>query len=921
MQMMRTTAGSQWKNFLLRGLLILVLAVAAGGPTRAADKIEKQADGNYLIIGSDYRARIYRGVLDSLQVNGAEFFNGPLLTGSADWRSLQPIGWHTLKVEQPQANELKFTLGLPSAPLEAALALTYRAAPDGLRVIMERLTDAWGGSIAWHTGERVIALEPLARPGFGYTRLPGNGLVYALPLSTPRLCRDMRYYFDNGSAVDVAYLLNDGPYNISVSGAATGDLWGRSVIDRRPFELIFAPVRTLSGAAATAPNAAPPLRRLPAVTKTVKLERGLPFSVTADAPESMSPLGKPAGFRLHLTSESRLSRPQTLTYRLLDFQDKEALRGTETVTPKNLKDDLYRFDVLPKNTGWYRLVASLRPADKPDALPSEDQAECGVYTPTVGVTDPPTKNSGVGITGGLGLRCIRQALYLNQFFPTREKSPVGNPKFNWKPMDEQIYPFFAECAEYGMNGFCLLNLRPGWADPPAFEALIRAIAGRYKAANHRWEIENEPQDRYTPENYVAQALAPAFRGAHAADPAAQIMGPAIVRVDLRWFALFFNAKGGESLDIVSTHSYIGTNRSWEEHGNAEDFVALQNLMAAHGLAKKPIWQTEQGFTWNNHADMPRLHAAYAARMFALAASVGVPNEHCYYFYTIYNGFEPWYLFDGAPNRSGMALRIFAEQTAGMKFQREIPMGKFAHALVFTDGKQDALVCWLDDFRADVTFRMPPDARPKIVDIMGVPVVPQSEKAGLITLRLDGFPRYFRAPHGTSITPLERFPAGTNLADAKTGAVASASSFAGAETDAANLNEGTWHFDDGQTDQKIWVGKPDAPMPQWAAVRFPEPRRIDTIAAITPSSNVGLPGARHYRLQVETNGIWRTVREVRDNTTEWVLYAHFPPVTAAAVRVVFLDLNNGWWRDDKAKFSDMSARVYELEAYGPQSAAR
>ena len=481
-------------------------------------------------------------------------------------------------------------------------------------------------------------------------------------------------------------------------------------------------------------------------------------------------------------------------------------------------------------------------------------------------------------------------------------------------MDDQINPFFAECAKYNVTGFCLLNIRPDWANPAAFEALIRAIAARYKTVNHYWEIENEPQDRYTPENYVAQALAPAFRGAHSADPTAQVMGPAIVRVDLRWFTRFFDAKGNDFLDVISTHAYTGADRSWEEHGNAESIRALQALMQGRKIAK-PIWQTEEGFTWNNHADMPRLHAAYVVRMFALAASIGIPNEHCYYFYGIFNGFEPWYLFDRAPNRSGMATRILAEQTAGMKFQREIPMGKFAHAIVYTNGKQDTIVCWLDDFSAAARFQIAGSARPQIADIMGAPVIPESDKSGLLTLKLDGFPRYIHVPHGTKVTPLVRFPAGANLADAKTKAVATASSFGGSEADAANLNDGTWRFDDGQTDQKIWVGKPDAPLPQWAGVWFPEPRRIATIAAVTPSANVGLPGARHYLLQAEVNGAWKTVREVNNNTLEWVLYAHFSPVTATAVRVVFLELNNGWWRQDKTKFTDMAPRVYELEAYG------
>ena len=915
MQPTKISAGPQWKPLLLRDLLVLILAVNLPATAFAAKGVEKRADGTYSITGTDYQAHVSRGMLDGLQVGGAEFFNGSLLAGSAAWWQLKPETWQIVRTETPQPDTLKFTLALPAAPQTAVLAMTYRDASDGLRVTMQRLTDAWGGSVGWRVSDHVVAVEPLARPGLGYTRLPGNGLAYALPLATTRSFRDMRYYFDNRRALDVAYLLNDSPYNPGVGGQAAGEAWGRSMLDRRPLELIFAPVRPSASRAAALPNAAPPLRPFAAPKAAARLGRGLPFLLTAEAPASMSPLGKPIGFRLKFRPDAPLVGPQVLTYRVLDFYDREAARGTGEVAPKNLQDDAFRFEVAVKNTGWYRLIASLRPAGQPDALPSEDDAEFGVYIPKPELTAPPLTNNTVGITGALGLRCLRLSLYLSQFFTAREKSPVGDPKFDWKPVDDQINPFFADCKQYNMTGFCQWNGRPAWADPAGFEKLMGAIAARYKSVNHRWEIENEPEGRYTPENYVTQALAPAFRGAHAADPAAQIMGPAIVRVDLRWFKRFFDAKGGDFLDIVSTHSYIGNNRSWEEHGNAEDFRALQTMMREQGL-EKPIWQTEQGFTWNNHPDMPRLHAAYVVRMLALAASVGIPNEHCYYFYSVFNGFEPWYLYGTAPNRSGMATRIFAEQTAGMKFRREISMGKFAHALVFTDGRQDTLVCWLDDFSAEARFQIPAAAHPQIADIMGVSIAPERDKAGALTLRLDGYPRYIRLPHGTQILPLDRFPAGPNLASIKTGAQATASSFAGAETDAANLNDGTWRYDDGQTDQKIWAGKPDAPLPQWAGVWFTAPRRVDTIAAVTPSANVGMPGARRYLLQAEVNGQWKTLREARDNTTEWVLYAHFPPVTATAVRVVFLDLNNGWWQDDKTKYTDMAPRVYELEAYGP-----
>ena len=913
----------QTSGRFLRQCAVLILGVALWlrpAPASARQEpntIAKQADGTYRVTGADYAAHIAaNGILDSLQVGGGEFFSGPFLYGNQEWHGLQPVKWKLLKAELTAPDTLKTTLTAPDAEKDAPLVMfVYAAQPDGLHVTLNRLSDAWGGNVAWQVAQEVVAVEPLARPGFGYARLPGNGRLYALPTIKPYMAvRDMRYYLTNRRALDVTYLLGDSSYNRQNNGILTENRWGRTLVTKQPMEFVFAPVRTEIPAAkntdtAKNANAAPRLRALPAAA----VRRGIPFSVRPEAQESMMPVGKPAAFQMQFVPSTGVKGPLTLSYRLLDFRDKETAQGTLPIPASAVKSGTFRFTVTPVSTGWYRLTAALRAADT-DTLPSEDEAEFGVFTPTPGLLGPPVSpNSSVGVTGVLGLQCIRDALVLTQYFPTKALSPIGNAKFDWKPMDDAILPFFAECAKYHVTGFCLLNVRPEWADPETFEKLVYQIVTRYKAQVPVWEIENEPQDRYTPENYVRQALRPAFQGAHAADNKAVVLGPSIVRVNLNWFAGFFKAGGGAVCDGVSTHTYIGHNRSWEEHGNAEDLKALRQMMKANGIGNKPIWQTEQGFTFSNHPDMPRLHAAYVVRMFALAASVGIPAAHCYYFYTSFNGFEPWYLYESAPNRAGMAARILGEQTAGMKFSREIALGKYAHGIVYTDGKTDTIVCWADDFSAPCRFQVP--GAVAVRDIMGVSVAARPSAKGVLTVMLDGFPRYLRMPHGTKITPLDRFPAGTNFAASAQGSTAEASSYSGSEKDAANLNDGTWRFDDGQTDQKIWVGAVNAPMPQWASVEFDAPHRIDTLVAVMPSSNVGLAGPRHVQLQVLAGGQWRTMREWKNNTTEWVLYAHFPPVTTQAVRVLILDLNNGWWREDKTKFTDMAPRVYEIEAYG------
>ena len=185
--------------------------------------------------------------------------------------------------------------------------------------------------------------------------------------------------------------------------------------------------------------------------------------------------------------------------------------------------------------------------------------------------------------------------------------------------------------------------------------------------------------------------------------------------------------------------------------------------------------------------------------------------------------------------------------------------------------------------------------------------------------------------------------------------------------AAALNDGSWQYDDifghsnsnftdhtqpyvelpsaypGVTLKTAWIGKTDYATlgqsdftPDSAAVTFPA-KTIDTLVAVAPSANNsggGLSGVRDYNFQIlapatdNTAPTWQTVKSVVGSTSEWVLYANFPPVAnVTGVRIQILKVNNGRWFDDYATYSNGSATnlyygsalrasLYELEAYGP-----
>jgi hypothetical protein len=876
----------------------------ARAATQADVPIERLPSGRFALTGTAYRAEIHPdGLLARLQVGGTDVLRESIWYGDQRPPPYPKIAYRLVQQDQPAPDRLVLSLALPdSADGKPVVRLTYLAKPEALSMTIERQTGGYG-TLQWQYSESVAAVESPARPAPGFYRLPGKGLVYTLPQKTQRAAlRDMRCYLTNGRALDVFYRLADAPINWQEDGVLLEDRWRRNLINKTPLTLMFAPVDAAN-------NQGMPLRPLPA-----RVRRGIPYHLVSEAPHGLCPAGQPIGVLVRFPTRVP-PEPYRLTYRVFDFQDRLVHSGEAAIPVEAGAQGAFHFAFTPGRTGWLRIVADLRPLRAPDSLPNQDELEVGVYTPHLRLTNPPLPaGNPLALTAALGLRCYRHSIHMTQWFPSRDRSPLGTAEYDWKKLDSEMQRQIEECRKWNINAVCQLNGRPFWADPTAYEELVRRFVTRYKNSTRYWEIENEPQDRYTPENYVAQALAPAFRGIKAADPNAVVMGPALVRVNLKWLEAFFRAEGARYLDAVSTHTYTGHNRSWEEHGNVDHLRGLRRLMAQYGAGSKPLWQTEQGYSFYNHAEMPRLHAAYLVRMLALAASVGIPREQFCYYYTERRGYLPFYLFDTSPNRAGMAARILAEQTAGMRFDREIPMGKYGHAVVFADDREEVVILWTDDFEAQARFRAG-EAGSRIAltarDLMGNPIALNPPQSNIWTLPLSGLPIFVRMPRGTRFAPLDFFGRGQNVALAANGGQAETSSNT---RTAAHINDGTWHFDDGQSEQKIWIAPKNAPLPQWAQVTFDQPRRIDTVVAITPSSNVALPGPAHYLLQVQTANGWRTVREARHNRVEWTLFARFPAVTATAARVVIKELNNGWWWSDPTPYTDMAARVYELEAY-------
>ena len=569
-----------------------------------------------------------------------------------------------------------------------------------------------------------------------------------------------------------------------------------------------------------------------------------------------------------------------------------------------------------------------------------------------------------------------------------------------------------------------------------------------------WSIGNEPidghyEDRPQKNGYVTTddirdfirlKMQPGYQGVHNALANSSIqpmvLGPngpgAAVNLSskdpagnykpnwLSWMEDFFQLSGAKYTDGIGIHTYTGNERSWEEQGIAEVIQYLEWLrdhtpaLSDGNLYSlgKPIWITEHGWEWQWNDDMPRLQAAYIVRRYALAASLGIPHDHDFYFKPAVGEFPQasYYLWDGTPTRGGMAMRILGEMTQGLcaydgysnraaddyvnnshDLLRNLPNAPYlhTHAIAYTDpnanntsSKPPVIVVWGDDFTdseltnspVTLTFTVP-NADVHVYDIMGndMNILPDPMKAvPTYYIPATSSPVYVKMSasdyrsNGLQVLKISGWPL---LAGEKNYALSgTASAYAydsngvqHPDSPAGALNDGSWHYDDLTTvtatayDRRLqktrnyvsWVSNTVAgaapassssPIyPVYAQVTLPRPSAqqgtlIDTIVAVGPSANQHLPGVRDYDLQVQElrpdeTTIWRTVKSVRKNTTEWTLAARFDAINAVAVRIVVYDVNNGNWYEDKTPLpfgngfffnSSNRATLYELEAWGPHN---
>lgn len=864
------------------------------------------ASAQIQISAKSYRATVNEsGFISSIRVGDCEVLKEPLrFCVGTNW-GLERMEW--------LSGEKALVVFLSSERGKGELRYKF----DDNRIAVT-MTHHLGGFQTWRVqfSDEVVAVEDLQCrdvDGAEAIQYVERGQIRPTPLVLLTRIQRLRLYLRNGTTV---LFWHDGwgaPFNLDEIGSLREFTYQRNLHESgKPMSLYFVVER--KGGAALQPSPV--------------------FVPYGDAFANMFYTGEPIRFTLRFVDATlerlKVSPRWIVRYDVTDFWKRPVARGAVTFNADEaIKQKSVKVSFRVKGTGWFAVMFTAEPATKvsPLMLPSQFLTRFAVVNRHPLFPERPNLGENIsdyGYSALLGLKCIRESIDMSQVFPERGK-------VNWQWLDEFVERVSSESKRWGVNWIFQANNRPKWCTEEDYEQIAFELVSRYKGKVPVWEVENEPNFSYSPQEYVGKVLLPFALGAKRSDLSVQIIAPACVSLPhtIRFVEAITATDALKLLDGVSTHTYVGPQEPWELFGNPQYLARLRRM-----VGDKPIWQTEQGYNWGN--DPKHRHARYVVRQFLLANAYGIPNERHYYFYPVHHGFEPWYLVESGSSEglnetfepAAVALRIMNEQIAGRKVGdlKELMFG--IYALRFQGSSDDLVALWTLDF--PITLALSGRIL-RAVDFMGNEIA-LKPMAKFHRITVDGYPIYLRLPKGEKFTVLSPH-FGANVALSETGAKARASSFIkGHPPD---------HAIDG-----IWSGSaydtpvaPDLPTrtfwedltegaspenPDWLEIVFPKPQTITAIAILMPLPNIDAT-PRDFSVQVLTPQGWHNIASVKGNT-DWARLFVFSPLKARAVRLLVTKVNDGWHLDGKwmfmvnenfTRYTSLRTKIIEVMAFTPQ----
>lgn len=234
----------------------------------------------------------------------------------------------------------------------------------------------------------------------------------------------------------------------------------------------------------------------------------------------------------------------------------------------------------------------------------------------------------------------------------RDLESVNN-QWNFARLD--MYVDYARERQPGAQLLYTLGQTPTWAsstprvvnqfgagaggaptDMGEWRDYVRTLARRYAGRIRYWELWNEADYLGTYNGTIPQLVELARIASEelkAADPANQLVSPGFTNSQGIPALDSFLASGGKQyVDIIGFHWYYSTN----PESIAPSIDNVRNVMANHGIANKPLWNTEGAFICNSlvrnctNATPTTEEARSAnARAMLIMASRGIANFNYY----------------------------------------------------------------------------------------------------------------------------------------------------------------------------------------------------------------------------------------------------------------------------------------------------
>lgn len=202
---------------------------------------------------------------------------------------------------------------------------------------------------------------------------------------------------------------------------------------------------------------------------------------------------------------------------------------------------------------------------------------------------------------------------------------------------------------------------PGGCAPAAdiknYDSYLRTVVTQAAGRIKYWELWNEPQDL---ESYCGGMREMVTMAQHAAqiikkiDPTALILSPGVTGGSgPAWLSSFLSQGGALYIDVIAFHGYSSAT--------AEDVVnvisSYKTVMAANGVAGKPLWDTEASWSGFGNIGTPSSsqQVAFIAKDFLLHWSGGVERF-------------VWYAYDGGSIWGGLWNSTTSESPAAISFR-------------------------------------------------------------------------------------------------------------------------------------------------------------------------------------------------------------------------------------------------------------